>query len=81
MAKQRKRESRYPYTAGVALSAADGASLESLADQDGIAVGVLIRSAFLRGWPAEREARRKARAANRKSSGSGDGPTGAGGSK
>lgn len=68
MARQRRREARYPYQARVALSAADGAAMEALADQDGVAVGVLIRSAFLRVWPAEKDSRRKARQARRKAS-------------
>ena len=62
MAKPRKRETRYPYHRSISLSAEDGEALEAVADADGIAVGVLLRSAFRRGWPAEREARRKARA-------------------
>ena len=67
MARQRKREARYPYQAAVALPSEVGAALEALADQDGVAVGVLIRSAFLRGWPNEKESRRKARKSARKS--------------
>ena len=53
---KRRRERRYPRRYSVALEDQHGAELEALADDQGIAVGVLIRNAFRRGWPAERSA-------------------------
>lgn len=68
MPSNRMRERNYPYQKTVSLASEDGASLERAADRYGIAVGVLIRRAFRRGWASEQESLRKAR---RQSSGNG----------
>lgn len=77
MARIRKRGARYPYRVTLNLDAATGAALDAVAQADDLAAGVVARAAFLRGWQAEKESRRKARAATRKASGGNGGNGGA----
>ena len=57
----RRRESRYPSRLSVNLTREQAAELEREAEREQVAVGVLLREAFVSGWPRVLDRRRKAR--------------------